>query len=148
MRGGGLAIGEAVTQAILVVDDDDAVREGLAAALHASGRTVITCSDVESAQVVVENETIGAVVCDVRLSGPLSIDGIEFIDHVRAQQVGSKIVVMSGAGVAEMPPEALRHGATQFLTKPFDFCDLELALGWEEQVAPTLSHVPPLPRIL
>src|SRR5436190_5612994 len=147
-RGVWLALGERVTQAILVVDDDDAIREGLGEALYASGRTVITCSDIESAQVVVENELIGAVVCDVRLSGPLSIDGIDFIDHVRAQRADSKIVVMSGAGVAEIPPEALRHGATQFLAKPFDVSDLELALGWEEEVAPTLSHVPPLLRIL
>ena len=86
---------ERVKQAILVVDDDDAIREGLAEALHASGRTVITCSDVESAQVVVENEAISAVVCDVRLSGPLSIDGIDFIDHVRAQRASSRIVVES-----------------------------------------------------
>src|SRR5947207_3279162 len=120
-------------QAILVVDDDDAIREGLGEALYATGRTVITCSDIESAQVVVENEPIGAVVCDVRLSGPLSIDGIDFIDHVRAQRADSKIVVMSGAGVAEMPPEALRHGATQFLAKPFAFSDLERALGPEEE---------------
>ena len=138
-----------VTQAILVVDDDDAIREGLAEALHASGRTVITCCDVESAQVVVENEPITAVVCDVRLSGPLSIDGIDFIDHVRAQRAESKIVVMSGAGVAEIPPEALRHGATEFLAKPFDVSDLERALGsGEEEAAPTLSHVPALPSIL
>ena len=137
-----------MTQAILVVDDDDVIREGLGEALHASGRTVITCSDIESAQVVVENEPISAVVCDVRLSGPLSIDGIDFIDHVRAQRAETKFVVMSGAGVAEIPPEALRHGATQFLAKPFDISDLELALGWEEEVAPTLSHVPPLLRIL
>ena len=137
-----------MTQAILVVDDDDAIRVGLGEALHAHGRTVITCSDIESAQVVVENEPIGAVVCDVRLSGPLSIDGIDFIDHVRAQRAESKIVVMSGAGVAEMPPEALRHGATQFLAKPFDLSDLERAIDWEEEDAPTLSHVPSLPRIL
>jgi EAL domain-containing protein (putative c-di-GMP-specific phosphodiesterase class I) len=137
-----------VTQAILVVDDDDAIREALGEALHASGRTVITCSDIESAQLVVENEPIGAVVCDVRLSGPLSIDGIDFIDHVRARRTDSKIVVMSGAGVAEIPPEALRHGASQFLAKPFEIADLERALGGEEEVAPTLSHVPPLLRIL
>ena len=137
-----------MTQAILVVDDDDAIREGLGEALHANGRTVITCCDIESAEVVVENEPIAAVVCDVRLSGPLSIDGIEFIDHVRAQRAESKIVVMSGAGVAEIPPEALRHGATQFLAKPFDVSALQLALGREEEDAPTLSHVPPLPRIL
>ena len=137
-----------MTQAILVVDDDDNIREGIGEALYANGRTVITCSDIESAQVVVENEPISAVVCDVRLSGPLSIDGIDFIDHVRAQRAESKIVVMSGAGVAEIPPEALRHGATQFLAKPFNLSDLALALGWEEEDAPTLSHVPSLPRIL
>ncbi|MEK6371774.1 MAG: EAL domain-containing protein [Acidobacteriota bacterium] len=138
-----------MTQAILVVDDDDEVREGLAAALHASGRTVITCGDVESAQVVVENEPIGAVVCDVRLSGPLSIDGIDFIDHVREQRSESKIIVMSGAGVAEMPPEALRHGATHFLAKPFDIEELEQVIGWvgEESTA-AVSHVPMLPAIL
>jgi EAL domain-containing protein (putative c-di-GMP-specific phosphodiesterase class I) len=138
-----------MTQAILVVDDDDAIREGLATALHESGRTVITCGDVESAQVVVENEPIGAAVCDVRLSGPLSIDGIDFIDHVRAKRSESKIVVMSGAGVAEMPPEALRHGATHFLAKPFDIEELESAIGDAGKgAAASLSHVPQLPAIL
>jgi len=137
-----------VTQAILVVDDDDSIREGLGEALYANGRTVITCSDIESAQVVVENEPIAAVVCDVRILGPLSIDGIDFIDHVRAQRAESKIVVMSGAGVAEIPPEALRHGATQFLAKPFEFSDLQRALDIEEEDAPTLSHVPSLSLIL
>src|SRR5258706_7273466 len=119
-------------QAILVVDDDDAIREGLGEALHASGRTVITCSDIESAQVVVENEPISAVVCDVRLSGPLSIDVIDFIDHVRAQRADSKILVMSGAGVAEIAPEALRHRATQCLAQPFYGYDLEPTLGCAE----------------
>jgi len=138
----------AMMQAILVVDDDDAIREGLAVALHASGRTVITCGDVESAQVVVENEPIGVVVCDVRLSGPLSIDGIEFIDHVRAQRSESKIVVMSGAGVAEMPPEALRHGATHFLAKPFAIAELQRAIGGRAEGAAVLSHVPQLSTIL
>ena len=138
-----------MTHAILVVDDDDAVREGLAMALHASGRTVIACSDIESAQVVVENEPISAVVCDVRLSGPLSIDGIEFIDHVRAQQAKSKMVVMSGTGVAEIPPEALRQGATHFLTKPFDVAELEQVIGEDgREAAATLSHVPSLSEIL
>lgn len=137
-----------MTQAILVVDDDDAIREGLGAALHASGRTVITCGDVESAQVVVENEPIGVVVCDVRLSGPLSIDGIDFIDHVRAQRSESKIVVMSGAGVAEMPPEALRHGATHFLAKPFDIEELQRAIGGVGEEDAVLSHVPQLSAIL
>src|SRR5438067_8980132 len=98
MRGAPLALGETVTQAILVVDDD-AIRESLGEALHASGRTVISCSDIESAQVVVENEPISAFVRDVRLSGPLSINRIDFIDHVRAQRGEWKIVVMSGAGV-------------------------------------------------
>src|SRR5688572_4212428 len=138
-----------MTQAILVVDDDDAIREGLATALYASGRTVITCGDVESAQVVVENEPIGTVVCDVRLSGPLSIDGIDFIDHVRARRSESRIVVMSGAGVAEMPPEALRHGATHFLAKPFELEELQRAIGGAgKQSTASVSHVPLLSTIL
>src|SRR5207244_12315105 len=46
-------------------------------------------------------------------------------------------------------PEALRHGATQFLAKPFELADLERALACgEEEVAPSLSHVPSLPLIL
>jgi hypothetical protein len=106
-----------MTQAILLVEHDDAVREGLAMALHESGQTVITCSDVESAQVVVKNERIGAVVCDARISGRLSIDGIE--------------------------------GTTHFLAKPFDVAELEAALGAAGRAeAASLSHVPPLFRIL
>ena len=82
---------------VLIVDDDAGILEGLAYALEADGRSVITCSDIESAQMVVENEQIGCVLCDVRLSGPLSIDGIDFMGT--ASEVAAVVRAYVDAGV-------------------------------------------------
>jgi ActR/RegA family two-component response regulator len=59
-------------QTILLLDDDPVILEGLALGLQRQGRTVITCSDLESAQLIVEQVAVSHVVSDVRLSGPFA----------------------------------------------------------------------------
>jgi DNA-binding response OmpR family regulator len=59
----------AESQLVLLVDDDPAITEGLAEGLEREGRTIITCSDIESAQLIVERMRPSHVVADIRLSG-------------------------------------------------------------------------------
>ncbi len=137
-----------MSEPVLIIDDDIGILEGLAAGLEACGRDVITCSDIESAEIVLENKEVGCVVCDVRLSGPLSIDGIEFIDRIRIKPQGPKLVMMSGGDAAVVGDESLRRGATHFLSKPFRLSELESLLGGFDAGSGSIVRMPSLPGIL
>lgn len=135
-------------QTILIVDDDDAVTEGLAETLQRPGRELILCRDLESAQLVVEREIPACVVTDVRLSGPFRYEGLDFITDVKRHSEDARIVVMTGAWSEELQREALARGATAVLEKPFDTADLEAylpepATAEEASVTrvPSLDHV-------
>jgi EAL domain-containing protein (putative c-di-GMP-specific phosphodiesterase class I)/ActR/RegA family two-component response regulator len=115
-------------QTILIVDDDDAVTDGLAEALQRPGRQLILCSDLESAQLAVEREVPACVVTDIRLSGPFRYEGLDFIDHIRRLSADTRIVVMTGARTEGLDSEALQRGAAVVLQKPFGPSELEACL--------------------
>lgn len=118
----------AMNNLVLVVDDEDAVRDAVAEELHMGGWSVLTCSDIESAQVIVESQPVTAIVSDVRLTGPFAFEGLEFVHHVMKHRPDCRIVLMSGGGTEEMRREAKARGATELLFKPFSFDDLEKVL--------------------
>jgi EAL domain-containing protein (putative c-di-GMP-specific phosphodiesterase class I) len=135
-------------QTILIVDDDDSVTEGLAETLQRTGRELILCRDLESAQLVVEREVLAYVVTDVRLSGPFRYEGLDFITDIKRHSRDARIIVMTGAWSEELKREALARGAAAVLEKPFETADLEVHLadptGSEEPAVrrvPSLDHV-------
>ncbi|HEX9083324.1 MAG TPA: EAL domain-containing protein [Gemmatimonadaceae bacterium] len=107
------------SQLVLLVDDDPAITEGLAAGLEREGRTIITCSDIESAQLIVERMRPSHVVADIRLSGPFGFEGLDFIRHVQRYAPESRVILISGDGAEALQLEASRRGAVAFLQKPF-----------------------------
>jgi len=136
-------------QTILIVDDDEAVTEGLAEALRRPGRELILCGDLESAQLVVEREIPSLIVTDVRLSGPFRYEGLDFITQVKRLSADARIIVMTGARTQGLEDEALERGATVVLEKPFELAALEVYLptpaGSEEAV---VSRVPSLDQVI
>lgn len=64
---------------LLILDDDDAITEGLAMALEKEGRTVITCSDREAAEVVLGRLPISLLLSDIRLTGPFAFEGLDLV---------------------------------------------------------------------
>lgn len=113
---------------ILVVDDDPAVREGVAAALQVGDRRILTCSDIDAAQILVETVDVTAIVSDVRLSGPFAFEGLDFIRTATQRRPAAPFVIMTGDETTALQREALDRGATGFLRKPFDIPDLERLL--------------------
>lgn len=101
----------------------------MAALLEAPGRTIHTCADIESAQMLVETNTYRAIFADVRLTGEFAFEGLEFIRHVRKYAPESRIVVMTGFGSQAMQNEALARGASGFLLKPFSANEIEELVG-------------------
>src|SRR5687768_6945078 len=117
------------SQLILLIDDDLMVTEGLAAGLEREGRTIITCNDVESAQLIVERLSPSHIVTDVRISGPFGFEGLDFIRHAKRHSPESRVILMTGDAPEALQLEASERGAVAFLRKPFGVEELESILN-------------------
>jgi EAL domain-containing protein (putative c-di-GMP-specific phosphodiesterase class I) len=115
-------------QLVLLIDDDINVTDVLAAGLERDGRTVITCNDIESAELIVERMTPSHVVSDVRLSGPLAFEGLDFIRYVKRYSPESRIILMIDDAAERLQMEASERGAVAFLQKPFAVDELDSIL--------------------
>lgn len=112
-------------QTILILDDDHTIAEALASGLEQPGRELILCSDLESAQLVIERTPPACVITDVQLTGPSRYEGLDFIADIKRHAPDSFIIVMTGARVAGLERDALARGAHVILQKPFDLEELE-----------------------
>ncbi len=108
---------------ILIVDDDRAIREGLARAIGSAGFAVTTCEGVKDARLQLARGTFAAVLLDVRLKDG---DGLELLAELRRTHPRLPVVMATAYGDSERTILAMKHGAFDYLTKPFDF-DLLLA---------------------
>jgi EAL domain-containing protein (putative c-di-GMP-specific phosphodiesterase class I)/ActR/RegA family two-component response regulator len=115
-------------QVVLLLDDDLSVTEGLAAGLERDGRTVITCNDLESAQLAVEWLSPSHIVSDVRLSGPFAYEGLDFIRYAKRLLPDSPVMLITGDAPEALQLEAAERGAFGFLQKPFDVAELDAML--------------------
>jgi DNA-binding NtrC family response regulator len=102
---------------VLVVDDDPALREILQEALMRESYHVSTAEDGTEAIQAVRESVIHIVITDYQLP---DIDGLEVID--RLSKLDAKIIpiVMTGFGTIETAVRAMKSGAFDFITKPFD----------------------------
>lgn len=112
-------------QTILIIDDDPLIKEALAQLLEQSGRELILCGDLESAQMVIERMRPACVITDVRLTSPFRYEGLDFIGDVKRNSPESRIILMTGARTDELEREALARGAAAVLAKPFALSELE-----------------------
>lgn len=114
---------------LLLVDDDFTVRTAMAAALERPGRKIITCSDLESAEILIDTLPIRATIADVRLSGQFGCEGLDLIKYVMERQPGARVVLISGHASQELQSEATARGAVALLQKPFCIEQVEMAIG-------------------
>lgn len=102
---------------VFVVDDDASVRRGLGRLLRAAGHRVETFA---SAQEFLERDAHDGPAClllDVRMPGQT---GLELRDGLMAAGCDIPIIFMTGHGDIATAAQAMKEGAMDFLTKPFD----------------------------
>ena len=102
---------------IHLVDDDAAVREGLALLISTVGLRVQTWADPQSFMAGFDRASIGAIVLDVRMPG---ISGLTLLEQLLAQGVDQPVILLTGHGTVEMCRRAFKTGAAEFLEKPVD----------------------------
>jgi two-component system response regulator RegA len=121
---------------LLLVDDDERLRERLAKALEKRGLVVSTASDYASALTLAEQDAPELAVLDLRMPGP---SGLELLRALKALDPATRIVVLTGYGSIATTIDAMRLGAVYYLQKPAD-AD-EILAAFERGAAPPLEAV-------
>ncbi|MEW5876128.1 MAG: sigma-54 dependent transcriptional regulator [Candidatus Zixiibacteriota bacterium] len=103
--------------AILVVDDKDSVRRMLADTLTAKGHTVEVARNGHSAVEKAKMQRFDLVLTDLKLP---EMDGLEVLGALKEQDPEMAVIVMTAFGTIETAVSAMKMGAFDFLTKPFD----------------------------
>jgi DNA-binding NtrC family response regulator len=101
---------------ILVIDDDDGVRESLGRMLRSAGHTVETAETGEKGLAAAKGNAYDVILSDMRMPG---ISGIDVLQRLREQHVDSAFIVMTGFGTVDTAVEAMKLGAVDFVQKPF-----------------------------
>jgi DNA-binding NtrC family response regulator len=127
---------------ILVVDDEESMRYFLNRSLKRKGFAVETVESGEAALAAVERDPPDLILLDLHLPG---IDGIEVLRELRQRKTLSLVLLMTGFGTVERALDAMREGAADFVTKPFE---TEVVLGKIEEAfrkaAPARSSTLPV----
>ncbi|MBL0213861.1 MAG: response regulator [Myxococcales bacterium] len=100
---------------VLLVDDDERLRERLALAFRDRGLEAIVAPDHATALDLARSRPIDRAVVDLRMPGP---NGLVVVQDLLAIQPAMQIVVVTGYGSIATAVEAMRLGARDYLTKP------------------------------
>ncbi len=114
-----------MTGRILIIDDDESLRESLQFVLSAEGYEAVVSAEGREALRLAEDSAFDAVLCDLRMPG---IDGLELLPQLAQRLPGTTIILMSAYGSADLAIEAMQRGAYDYLAKPFQPAELLLVL--------------------
>ena len=109
---------------VLVIDDDPGIRDYLETLATRQGYGVYTAADGETALAGLEKTSPDLITLDAVLPG---MDGLETLRRIKERVPEVPVIMLSGHGQARTIVEAMRLGATDFLRKPFEVEELELA---------------------
>ena len=106
-----------VIDAVLVVEDDAALREALLDTLRAAGLSALAAADAAGALQLLSSEDIGLVISDVHMPGA---NGYELLSSIKRMRPYLPVVLMTAFGTVTQAVAAMREGATDYIVKPFD----------------------------
>jgi DNA-binding NtrC family response regulator len=106
---------------VLVVDDEKNITFVIQAMLEKAGCEAIVFNDSSEALDAIASEDIDVVVTDLYMPGP---GGMEILDYCQKNQPHLPVVIITAYGTVESAVSALKRGAFDFVTKPFDQTEL------------------------
>jgi len=106
---------------ILVVDDERSVRDSLFNWFIEDGYHVDCVEDAKKALSILEAESFDIVLADIKMPG---MDGLEMLKRIKTIQKDAIVIMMTAFATVETAVQALKDGAFDYVTKPFDPDDL------------------------
>jgi DNA-binding NtrC family response regulator len=110
---------------VLVVDDKEMMRESVGATLKRAGFEVMAASDGGEALEAIARKRPDAVVTDLRMPG---LTGLELLSRIRAIDEDLPVVLMTAFGTVETAVSAMKAGAFDYVTKPFEGDELIISV--------------------
>ncbi|WP_165227005.1 sigma-54-dependent transcriptional regulator [Aquisphaera insulae] len=110
---------------ILVAEDDRAIRFSLACSLQAEGYRVLEAGDGAEALARIEADRPDAVLLDLKMPGK---DGFAVLEALGPALAELPVIVITAYGGSSVAIEAMRQGAYDYLTKPFDLDEVQITL--------------------
>jgi DNA-binding NtrC family response regulator len=121
---------------ILIVDDEESVRESLTLWFTEDGYRVDCAENAKQALSILESDVFDIILTDLKMPG---MDGLELLQRIKTLNKDSIIIVMTAFATVDTAVRALKEGAFDYVTKPFDPDDLShLIRNASKQVA--LAH--------
>jgi len=115
----------ATKETLLVVDDEAGPRESLRMILKPLYE-VHTASNGQEALRLVQNKDIDVVTLDLNMPG---LSGIEVLKEIKNLRPNAEVIVITGYGTLTHAQEAIRFGAGDFISKPFNVADVISIVG-------------------
>lgn len=147
---------------VLVVDDEPKMSRILEIMLQKMGHDVVVAADGRSALARAQTTPLDLVVTDLRMP---EMNGIELLNALRERGLAMPVIIMTAYGTVESAVDAMKHGAYDYILRPFDIDTVEIVIkralsiqrvqdenqflrseiekGWEEFIgrSPTIQHV-------
>jgi two-component system response regulator FlrC len=102
---------------VLIAEDDADLREALSATLQINGYTVVEAIDGESALAALARGHVGLLISDVQMK---PMDGHALLARARSEYPDVPVILMTAYGMIDKAVSAIRAGAVNYLTKPFE----------------------------
>ncbi len=115
-----------MTKSILIIDDDDMLRNTLAVGLRKLDFDAITASSAEQASKILERISVDAIVLDRMMEGQ---DGLSFLKKLRSDNNNTPVLILTAMSGPENAIDGLSGGANDYMSKPFKLQELVLRLN-------------------
>ncbi|MHC4371114.1 MAG: response regulator transcription factor, partial [Planctomycetota bacterium] len=102
---------------VFVVDDDNAVRDGVSLLVKSFGLQIRSFSTAESFLAAYDPSVPGCLVLDIRMPG---ISGLELHKELTDRRIGMPVIFLTGHGDVTSAVKAMKEGAVDYLQKPAD----------------------------
>ena len=118
-------IADFADKSLLIVDDDNPLRERLSRAMEKKGFQVIQAESVKQGIIMAKNSPPAFAIVDLRLNDG---NGLEVVKEIQKLNKNSKVVMLTGYGNIPTAVAAVKAGAIDYIPKPADAEDVENAL--------------------
>ena len=115
-----------MTKSILIIDDDDMLRNTLAMGLRRVDFDVITAPSAEYAEEILKRISVEAIVLDRMMGGQ---DGLSFLKKLRNNNNNTPVIMLTALSGSENAIDGLSGGANDYMSKPFKLQELVLRLN-------------------
>jgi len=110
---------------ILIVEDEENIREVLSRSLKHKGFLIESAPDSESALAFIQKQEFDLVLTDLKLPGQ---SGLDLLNHIKEHTYDTAVILMTAYGSVENAVEAMKRGADDYVVKPFRLEEIEVKI--------------------